>query len=198
MGPKDRLHATDTERIDQAMFESFPASDSPAWTLGSPGEGVEEIPDFRLPASTGQTLAKSAFIGKMPIVLIFVSDLSTDESVATLTAFNDALAQFGHRVSQVLGVARMTARLAREAAERHSINFQFSLARAENSHGAVPLRMIHTLQVSFLLLTATVCCIPASARSLTASPLRSLPPSTRLRRFDSTTIAGLGHRPSGF
>ncbi|MCZ7534353.1 MAG: redoxin domain-containing protein [Acidimicrobiia bacterium] len=123
MGPKDRLHATDTERIDQAMFESFPASDSPAWTLGSPGEGVEEIPDFRLPASTGQTLAKSAFIGKMPIVLIFVSDLSTDESVATLTAFNDALAQFGHRVSQVLGVARMTARLAREAAERHSINF---------------------------------------------------------------------------
>ncbi|KAA3640087.1 MAG: hypothetical protein DWP92_03620 [Armatimonadetes bacterium] len=125
MGPKDRLHATETERIDQAMFESFPASDPPSWTLGSPGEGVKEIPDFRLPASTGQTLAKSAFIGKMPIVLIFVSDLSTDESVAVLTAFNDALSEFGDRVSQVLGVARLTARSARTLLIKSVLAFGF-------------------------------------------------------------------------
>jgi peroxiredoxin Q/BCP len=80
------------------------------------------IPEFSAPASTGQTLARHSFAGKVPLVITFVSDFDTDAS-ARLAGFNDRLADFGARRVQVLAVAKEPARIVREFAAGLGLKF---------------------------------------------------------------------------
>ena len=74
------------------------------------------IADFRLAASTGQTLAFDSFKGKVPLVIVFV-DLTSDEDRDLLTELSSHHKDFGSERSQILAVARATAREARQASE---------------------------------------------------------------------------------
>lgn len=82
-------------------------------------ESPSAIPDFSLPASTGQTLGLGSFKGKVPLVLVFL-DLDTDR--ALLQALNAGHREFGSERSQVLAVARVTAREARVVAEETDLS----------------------------------------------------------------------------
>lgn len=119
---------TRDERLAETERESFPASDPPSWTTtGSPdharGMPGSSLPDFRLPASTGQTLTRSAFVDTVPLVITFVSDLTSYETAQRLQAYNDRLAEFGSQPAQVLGVASATASSVRESADDIGIRF---------------------------------------------------------------------------
>jgi len=74
------------------------------------------IADFRLAASTGQTLAFDSFKGKVPLVIVFV-DLTSDEDRDLLTELSSHHKDFGSERSQILAVARATAREVRQASE---------------------------------------------------------------------------------
>ncbi len=77
----------------------------------------QQIPGFRLPASTGHTLDFEAFRGKIPVALVFVSDPQSPKGVAVIEELNRRLKDFGSERSQVLAVARQTARSVREIAD---------------------------------------------------------------------------------
>ncbi|HEX6299813.1 MAG TPA: redoxin domain-containing protein [Acidimicrobiia bacterium] len=76
----------------------------------------ERIADFRLAASTGQTLALDSFKGKVPLVIVFV-DLTSDEDRNLLEELSSHHKDFGNERSQILAVARATARETRQASE---------------------------------------------------------------------------------
>lgn len=80
------------------------------------------IEEFSLPASTGQTLSLDSFKGKVPLVLVFLGDLDSSDDSELLDEVNSRLADFGAQRSQVLAVAKVTARRAREYADANSLN----------------------------------------------------------------------------
>lgn len=84
-----------------------------------------EIEAFSLPASTGQTLELDSFKGKVPLVLVFLSDVDSVEDRDLLEALNGRLAEFGAQRSQALAIGRVTARRAREIADE--INLKIAL-----------------------------------------------------------------------
>lgn len=76
---------------------------------------MDLIPDFSLPASTGQTLSRSSFVGKVPLVVVFVPDpRGSDRDI--VETYSDLLRDFGSLRVQVLLVSRITARQARDIA----------------------------------------------------------------------------------
>ncbi|MEX0796409.1 MAG: redoxin domain-containing protein [Acidimicrobiia bacterium] len=77
------------------------------------------VPDFSLPASTGQTLTMESYRGNTPLVIIFLPELKT--SLRILKRFSDRLADFGEERSQLLAVARVQAEEARDIAEEHDL-----------------------------------------------------------------------------
>lgn len=76
---------------------------------------TETIPDFSLAASTGQTLSLDSFRGKVPMAIVFLEGLEQDRDL--LNALDQRLADFGSERSQILAVAKVTAREARDFAE---------------------------------------------------------------------------------
>ncbi len=79
-------------------------------------DAAAHIPDFKLPASTGQTLGLDSFKGKVPLVLVFI-DLERASHRRLLEMLNARHRDFGAERSQILTVARITAREARETSE---------------------------------------------------------------------------------
>lgn len=84
-------------------------------------EPTREIEPFSLPASTGQTLSLKSFKGKVPLVLVFLSDIESEDDLSLLDELNRRLSEFGSERSQVLVVARITAREARELADERGL-----------------------------------------------------------------------------
>lgn len=87
--------------IDGAMAES---------------QETASIGDFSLAASTGQTLGLDSFRGKVPLVIVFV-DLESAKDRDFLGALSSHHRDFGHERSQILAVARATARETRQTAD---------------------------------------------------------------------------------
>ncbi len=82
---------------------------------------MDVVPDFSLPASSGQTLSRDSFVGKVPLVIVFVPDpLGSDRSV--VETYSGLLSEFGSLRVQVLLVARVTAREARDIAAATGAN----------------------------------------------------------------------------
>jgi peroxiredoxin len=81
----------------------------------------EQIPGFRLPASTGHTLEYEAFRGKVPLALVFVPDAHTANGVDLLEELDRRLRDFGAERSQALAVVKETARSVRELAEERGL-----------------------------------------------------------------------------
>lgn len=81
-----------------------------------------QLPDFSLPASTGQTLSFDSFRGKVPIVMVFLGDLSADGDVTLLKELDSHLKDFGSQRSQLLIVVRATARVARELSDEMKLS----------------------------------------------------------------------------
>lgn len=83
---------------------------------------TETIPDFRLPASTGQTLERDSFKGKIPLVISFHPGFSHPETGSLIEGFNELLADFGSHRSQVLVVVPETAASVRRYAQENGIS----------------------------------------------------------------------------
>lgn len=81
----------------------------------------QRIPEFRLPASTGHTLAYEAFRGKMPLAIVFVPDAHEANGYAILEELDRRLKDFGSERSQVLAVVKETARNVREIADERGL-----------------------------------------------------------------------------
>lgn len=96
-------------------------------------EPTREIEPFSLPASTGQTLSLDSFKGKVPLVLVFLNDIEAEEDLALLNELDSRLREFGSERSQVLAVARFTAREARALAEEQDL----SIAVLADASGAM-------------------------------------------------------------
>lgn len=75
---------------------------------------TRHIPDFRAPASTGQTLSWESFQGKVPVLLACMPDGIDHELIA---GFDQLHARFGDHRVQILMVAPVTAKEARDTAE---------------------------------------------------------------------------------
>ena len=71
-------------------------------------EPEEIVPDFRLPASTGHELELGSFLGKVPILFVFL-DPGASQDRELLAVLNERLREFGEQRSQVLVVMRITA-----------------------------------------------------------------------------------------
>lgn len=78
-----------------------------------------QIPDFSLAASTGQTLTLEFYLGKTPLVIIFLPELRA--SLRMLKRFNSRATDFGSEGSQLLAVARVQASEARHIASDHDL-----------------------------------------------------------------------------
>ena len=78
---------------------------------------TQTIPNFRLPASTGQTLERDAFRGKVPIVIFFLPGIEERVDRDQIRRYDELLSDFGKERSQPLGVARATARSLRELSD---------------------------------------------------------------------------------
>lgn len=77
------------------------------------------VPDFSLPASTGQTLSLDSFKGKVPLVLVFLTGLESDRDL--LGSLNERLSDFGAERAQVLAVVEDTAANTRQFAEAEGV-----------------------------------------------------------------------------
>lgn len=77
----------------------------------------QQIQGFRLPASTGHTLDFEAFRGKVPLALVFVPDPESPDGISIIEELNRRLKDFGSERSQVLTVAKKTARSVRDIAD---------------------------------------------------------------------------------
>lgn len=96
-------------------------------------ESAREIEPFSLPSSTGQTLGLDSFKGKVPLVLVFLTDIEAEGDLALLGELDSRLREFGSERSQVLAVARATARQARDLADEHGL----SIAVLADASGAM-------------------------------------------------------------
>lgn len=74
------------------------------------------IPEFRCPASTGQTLSYRSFRGKVSLVLLFLPDLTSPGGLVTLSELAGLHKSFGDQRCQVLAVVKATPRQVREFA----------------------------------------------------------------------------------
>lgn len=79
-------------------------------------ESREQIADFSLPASTGQTLGLDSFKGKVPLAIVF-AHLDSDEDRELLYELSSHHKDFGVERSQILVVARATAKETRQVSE---------------------------------------------------------------------------------
>ena len=93
---------------------------------------TETIPDFRLPASTGQTLERASFMGKVPMVISFHPGFSHPGTGVLIASFNELLSDFGAQRSQVLIVVPETAADVRAYAAEHHISLPLL---ADPGHG---------------------------------------------------------------
>lgn len=78
---------------------------------------IQRIPNFRLPASTGQTLERDAYVGKVPLVIFFLPGIEDPVDRAQIRRYDELLSDFGRERSQPLGVARATARSLRDLSD---------------------------------------------------------------------------------
>jgi peroxiredoxin len=123
-----RASAPGPDDVAEVERGSRPTTDSPTWTLGATDVRIHEglgraLADFRLPASTGQTLSREAFLDKVPVVVAFVPDIDGEGGAKRLKAYNERLKDFGSLPSQVLAVARATASRVRWKADDLGIKF---------------------------------------------------------------------------
>lgn len=77
------------------------------------------LPDFSLPASTGQTLSQDSFRGKVPVAIVFLAGL--DENRDLIDTMNEALPRFGSERAQILAVAPASADDVRAFAEANDV-----------------------------------------------------------------------------
>ena len=82
---------------------------------------TDQIAGFRLPASTGHTLSLDSFQGKVPLVMVFIPDLHSPDGISLLEEMDRRLKDFGTERSQVLAIARETARNVRDLADERGI-----------------------------------------------------------------------------
>lgn len=92
------------------------------------------IGDFSLPASTGQTLSLDSFLGKVPMVVVFLGELATEGGGSFLTELDSHLKEFGAERSQLLVVLRATARTTREISDEMGLSLPL-LADASGTMG---------------------------------------------------------------
>ena len=85
--------------------------------MPGPTEPGRSIPDFSLPASTGQTLGLESFRGRTPLAIFFLPGIRDETDLALLRRYDSHLADFGNQRSQVLGVVMERARTVRDLAE---------------------------------------------------------------------------------
>lgn len=85
--------------------------------MPGPTEPGRSIPDFSLPASTGQTLGLESFRGKTPLAIFFLPGIQSETDLAVLRRYDSHLADFGSQRSQVLGVVVERARTVRDLAD---------------------------------------------------------------------------------
>ena len=97
--------------------------------------GAYRVAPFSVPASTGMTLSLDSFLGKVPIVFAFLTDPESDTGSALLDVLNERHKDFGSERSQILAIARITAREARELTEEGDITVPV-LADADGSMAA--------------------------------------------------------------
>lgn len=108
-------------------------------------ENGQMIPTFSLPASTGQTLDRDSYLGKMPMVIFFLPDAESETDRSLLGEYDRLLRDFGEETSQVLGVTKMTARQVRDLSDEMGLSLpvladaggemarQFGVAEADGS-----------------------------------------------------------------
>lgn len=77
----------------------------------------EHLASFRLPASTGQTLERDSFLGKVPLVIFFLPGVDDDVDRDQILSYDSLLKEFGTERSQALGVTKETARTLRDLAD---------------------------------------------------------------------------------
>ena len=100
--------------------------------MPGPTEPGRSIPDFSLPASTGQTLGLGSFRGKTPLAIFFLPGIQSETDLALLRRYDSHLADFGSQRSQVLGVVMERARTVRDLADSMDLHLPI-LADASGS-----------------------------------------------------------------
>lgn len=90
--------------------------------MSGPTDPGRLIPDFSLPASTGQTLSLDSFRGNTPLVIFFLPGLDSDEDRDLAMGYDKHLADFGRHRSQVLGVVKEQAKTVRNQAEEMELH----------------------------------------------------------------------------